>query len=352
MKVLVERARIAAQQLVGFLNPEEAGGSNPSEPAVTFEQVARHYIAIKGPDWGPHAEATAKCVIRKHLIGKLGPRPVKELTAAEIQLLINGLVRNDASQPLLRKAVLHLRAILELAQEMEIILRNPMRSPAAKIEYKSRKKKSERRLSCEECRALLSEFSGRDHLIVRMFIQLGLRPEELFALRRNDVKHDFIRIDEVFTKGQIRKTQPGETEVHVYVPPGLMLELRAWMTSNSGSDGDWLFPNVRPRGDAGRFPIGQNGFRNRILQPAAERAGIPGVDLLTLRRTCATHFGQKACVTDTQAQMRLANPSTLFKYAPQHLPESLKQAAVAIEAEIFNNGEPPPSHYLPEDVFS
>ena len=82
---------------------------------------------------------------------------------------------------------------------------------------------------------------GRDHLIVRMFIQLGLRPEELFALRRNDVGKDFIRIDEAFTKGQIKETKTKESAANVYVPPDLMLELGTWMKSATGERDDWLF---------------------------------------------------------------------------------------------------------------
>jgi integrase len=124
---------------------------------------------------------------------------------------------------------------------------------------------------------------GRDHLIVRMFIQLGLRPEELFALRRDDVGTEFIRIDEAFTKGQIKETKTEESAVNVYVPPDLMAELTAWVNSTSGESDDWLFPASRRRESATLHPIGQNNYRNRVLKPAAKKAGISGLDLLTLR---------------------------------------------------------------------
>src|ERR1035441_7231791 len=107
-----------------------------------------------------------------------------------------------------------------------------------------------------------------------MFIQLGLRPEELFALRRNDVGKEFIWIDEAFTKGQIKETKTEESAVNVYVPPDLMKELRTWMESTAGNDEDWLFPASRRRGSAGLSPNGQNNYRNRVLKPAAENAGI------------------------------------------------------------------------------
>ncbi len=321
-------------RVIAILNLENASAYISPDPATTFEEVARRYIAIKEPAWGAHAEATAKCVIHKHLIGNLGHRRVDELTAAEIQTFINGMVTNNASHSLLHKTVAHLRAILDLAHELDVINRNPMRGYTVKFEYKSRKRKSERYLSLEECRALLSVLSGRDHLIVRMFIQLGLRPEELFALRRSDVVREFIRIDEVFTKGQVREIPPDQSAVNLYVPPSLLLELRAWMASTGGNDKDWLFPTPR-RSCAGLFPIHQNSFRKQVLKPAAEKAGLSNVDLRTLRRTCATHFGQNASAKDTQAQMRLSHPLMASKYSQQRPPESLKRAAMALEAEIF-----------------
>ena len=330
-----------AQRLLDILITEDTGKYLAPDRATTFEQIARQYISVKEPRWGVHAEATTKSIIQKHLIGNLGQRRPDELTAVEIQMFINGLVRSGASHSLLHKAVTHLRAILDHAEELKIIERNPMRSRTVRIDYKSRKRKTERYLSLEECRTLLSVLVGRDHLIVRMFIQLGLRPEELFALRRNDVGKEFIRIDEASTKGQIKETKTEESAVNVYVPPDLMAELNAWMKSTNGDGDDWVFPASRRRESGSLSPIGQNNYRNRVLKPAAKKAGISVLDLLTLRRTCATHFGQKANTKDTQAQMRHADPQTTLKYYQQSIPESVKSAAVALEAEILKKAKAP-----------
>jgi integrase len=332
--------QIPAEQVMTILNPEEAGRCVPHDSVATFEKIAHRYIAVKEPRWGTHAGATAKSIIGKQLIGNLGHRRVDELTAGEIQILIDGMVRNNASHSLLSKVVMHLRAILDLAQELNLIMSNPMRSCAFKLEHKSRKQKSGRYLSLDECRALLSELSGRDHLIVRLFIQLGVRPEELFALRRNDVHDEFIRIDEVFSSmGQIREARPGEHSVNVYVPPGLRQELQAWVESTRGNGEDWLFPAARPRGSDNLPPIRQATFRDGVLKRAAKKAGISDLDMLTLRRTCAAHFGKTASAEDAHAQMRLVNRFTTFRYSQQRPSDSLKSAARALEAEIFTKAD-------------
>jgi integrase len=323
-----------AQRLLDLLMAEDSGAYARIATAATLEQVARQYIALKEPRWGAHAGATTKSVIENHLIGGLGSRRVDELTALDIQSFVNKMVQRNASNSLLQKAVTHLRAILDQAEEVGIIKRNPMRSRTVRIEYKSRKRKTERYLSLDECRRLLATVSGRDNLIFRMFIQLGLRPEELFALRRNDVGPDFIRIDEASTKGLIKETKTTESAVNAYVPPDLMEQIQAWIASIKGGEETWLFPATRKRKSQALSPIGQNNYRNRVLRPAAERAGIADVDLLTLRRTCATHFGQRANTKDTQVQMRHSDPVTTLKYYQQSIPESVKRAAVALEAEI------------------
>jgi hypothetical protein len=55
----------------------------------------------------------------------------------------------------------------------------------------------------------LEALAGRDHLIVRMFIQLGLRPEEMFGLRRDDVIGELLRFDEAIVEGQASPTKSG-----------------------------------------------------------------------------------------------------------------------------------------------
>ena len=298
--------------------------------AVTFEQVALHYIAVTESRWGAHAAPTTKSVIRKHLVANLGALTLDKLNAKDLQTFLDEMARNNASDSLLHKVVTHLRAILDLAQESGALRVNPMRSRNSKLSYRSGKITSERHLSIEECGALLGELEGRNLIIVRMFIQLGLRPKELFAIRRNDVKGNFIRIDEILIKGRIKRIASEEAALRVYVPPNLHANISSWMQSKSGQENDWLFPASRPRGPAGRPPVSHDHFRNRILKPAADRAGVPDVDLFALRRTCASFFAHHATAEDALAQMRHCDPAPAAEGG-----RSLKCAAEKIEAHIL-----------------
>lgn len=304
--------------------------------AVTFEQVALQYIALSESRWGAHAAPTTNSVIRRHLIARLGGLALDKLNAKDLQLLIDEMARNKASDSLLHKVVTHLRAIFDLAQESGVLRINPMRSRISKVTCRSGKTASERHLSIEECGALLGSLKGRDLLIVRMFIQLGLRPKELFALRRNDVTGNFLRIDEILVKGRVKRIATENGALGVYVPPDLLANISSWMQTKSGQENDWLFPASRPRGPAGRPPVSHDHFRNRILKAAAEKAGVHDVDLFALRRTCASFFAHHATAQDALAQMRHYNPASLAGSPDEGQTPSLKRAAEKIEVQILD----------------
>jgi integrase len=151
---------------------------------------------------GVHTIRTSKGLIEYALIGgSLGSRPVAELTEIDLQQFLKEHVAAGASRSKLSKLLLYLRNILDHAVMKKLIPANPARNPGYRLKAKSRKAVSGRYLSMEECQRLLSVVSGADHLALRIFIQLGLRSEELFGLRRSDVVEDTLRIDEAIVEG-------------------------------------------------------------------------------------------------------------------------------------------------------
>ena len=62
-----------------------------------------------------------------------------------------------------------------------------------------------------------------------MLIQLGLRSEELFALRRNDVRGSGLVIDEAIVDGETKDTKTIESVGMMYLTPGLELELKHYL---------------------------------------------------------------------------------------------------------------------------
>jgi integrase len=219
-----------AQRVLDLLIARDAGTYTPPDAAATFEQMAREYLALAEPGWGPHTVRTSRGLIESVLIaGKLGPRPVVELTEIELQHFLNDLISSGAGKSKLAKTLLYIRNILDHAIMKKVIVANPARNPGYRLKAKSRKAVSSRYLSMEECQRLLASVSGADHLAIRILIQLGLRSEELFALRRDDVIGETLRIDEALVEGAPACVKTDASDATLYMPPNLQMEVAAWL---------------------------------------------------------------------------------------------------------------------------
>lgn len=305
---------------------------------ATFGELAREYIDLNKPNWGENTARGGENLIEVHLIGKLGARPVRELSDVELQRFINGYVEGGSSTSLLSKLTRYLRAILAAAIDRSLISRNP----AAKLKAKSRKRSSNLSHTSEECAALFGAVSGRDHLAIRLLVQLGLRSEELFALRRNDVRPGELIIDEAIVNGKTKEPKTLASAGVMYLPPDLALELRHYLETIDVAPSTWLFPSTQKH-----TPMRPGNFLRRVLKPAAIRANLSivtdasgdtttAVNFQSLRRTSSTLFGARAKDPKlNQAHMRHADPHVTLKHYQQAIPAEVKAAALALEAELL-----------------
>jgi integrase len=192
--------------------------------------------------------------------------------------------------------------------------------------------------------------SGRDRLIVRMFLVLGLRPDELFALRRDDrVGSNQIRIDESISPvSGVVEPKTEASNAFVWLPQTLAVELDFWMEGMRDQRSEaFLFASRSERGT----PMSANNFLKRALQKAGERARTvmrnEGIDVpdhflmnLThqaLRRTCATHMQHKGSIKDVQAHLRHAQPNVTAEVYMQTIPESVRQAVEGLDRLLMTS---------------
>lgn len=334
-----------AQRVLDLLIGTDSGRYTAPDTSATLAEVARQYLTLAQPGWGPHMIRVAVKIIENHIIaGKLGERPIVDLSEADLQGWLNGYVTKGASRSLLKALLLHIRGVFKHARKQKIMTENPTED----LKAKSKRRPCERYLSIDECRRLLAVLDGRDHLIVRMFIQLGLRPEELFALRRDDLHGDLLQIDEAIVLGQIAPTKTTASDAFVYIPAEVGMELRAWIEAHPGEEQDWLFQPMHGR----KGFLNSNNYRERVLQPAAIKAGLgvtdtgktdangepilkTDVDIRCLRRTCATLFGDRAKdPKSTQAQLRHADPTVTLRHYQKAIPETVRAAGDQLERDL------------------
>jgi integrase len=80
-------------------------------------------------------------------------------------------------------------------------------------------------------------------------------------------------------------------------------------------------------------------YRNRVLNPLAERLEIPKLNFQILRRTMATQAQSMGSVKDIQAHLRHAKADTTANEYMQELPESVKRMVREVYAMLTKGGK-------------
>ena len=75
-------------------------------------------------------------------------------------------------------------------------------------------------------------------------------------------------------------------------------------------------------------------YRNRILNPLAEKLGLPKLNFQVLRRTMATLAQGKGSVKDIQAHLRHSKADTKANEYMQELPESVGRMVESMYKEL------------------
>ena len=225
------------------------------------------------------------------------------------------------------------KAMLEFAVDERLIPSNPARGKKLTIPKKGVRRPSGRFLTMEECHALMRTAEGRERLILRIFLVSGLRSQELFLLRANDLESGQIRVDEAFKRAEHGEDRIGEPKTEgsadvVAIPADLESELRAWIQSHGQSGADLLFPS------AVGGPIDPSNYLDRTLRPLGIEAGVPDINFAMLRRTCATYF--RANLKGAQRQLRHKTPHVTAKHYQQSITVEHRSAVAKLDQELCN----------------
>ena len=207
-----------------------------------------------------------------------------------------------------------LRTMLAQAEADGLIRSNPCRvKGAASVQHPERLP-----LTPEQVTALAGAIRPTYRAAVLVAAWSGLRPGELFALRRGDVSAD----GAVVTVRRALVEVPGEPITYgppksdagrrsVTLPASVAAVLAEHLEAYSGAGAEALVFTTRAGG-----PIG-SGERSRVLRPAREVIGRPDMTWHHLRHTGAT-LAAIAGATQAELQARIGHSSTRAAAIYQH----------------------------------
>jgi integrase len=272
--------------------------------------------------WKVTSRPKTKRFIENYLLRRFGDTLLGDLDKFTLQTYLNEMAPRY-SKSVLSKIRVYFNSMLDEAVELEMLPKNP----AGKLAVpKSGKRRATKHLTPEEIPQILFHLSDRDRLIVRMFLVLGLRPGEMFALRWNDKQGDSLRIDSSITDGREVETKTEGSDSFVWLPASIDAALEFWRgTATNATTDNFIFPSSR--GTA----INTNNFLFRVLKEAGRNTGIDGVTHRMLRRTCSTYMSQITSVKDVQAHLRHTNAKTTLEHYIKSVPESVRVAVESLD---------------------
>jgi integrase len=347
----------AQAKLDGYIKASTSQLSGNLSPDCTFAQLWSRYTALKAATW---STATRKAVTsvfggksartdHPSVLDLIGARRVRDITREPLQELLNNLAGRGDSYSAVKKVRTYLSAALELARDERLVSDNAAR----KVELPTQllAPPCERYYSLEEVKRLIGEAQGREHLILRIFINCGLRPGELFALREEDIETGQLRIDQAVKEAERGAKRIGETKTvgsraYVGISTGLQEELEMWVqarrqvcsyhASASAKSSDLLFPSENGT------PFRLGNYLKRYLKPLGKKAGISDLTYQALRRTCATHFQKHGKPRDIQAQLRHTKLEMTGRYVKE-IPDQVRAAVERMDRELCPRSDKGPS---------
>ena len=329
----------AHQKLADYIEEYTGKLIHQGESIENFAELWKAFSSVKAGSWGKKMREDMKYLFDKHVLPVLGQYSPRKITLTPLQLLVNKMAEDGYSKSAVKHIRTYLKACFEYAIDEDLIPKNPARKLALPNIHK---KPCERFLSVEEVQALLAAASPREHLVLRIFAVCGLRPGEALALRINDFEGNQLRIDEALKERQlgadrIGDTKTDESDSYVPIPPDLSREIAEWIAAHPQRDNPRAFLFLNRRGTA--FSVGN--YLKKQLKPLAQSVGILDLTQQAFRRTSSTHIQKHGTVKDMQRHLRHSDPETTLKHYAKSIPESLRTAVAALDAQITGTpGDP------------
>jgi integrase len=235
------------------------------------------YFPFYRRKWKGSTKMTTPDRINFHLVGEFKKRGLSEIKRDELQTFLD-----QKAAKLSFSMVDHLKWDLMSIFKMAVAEGYVRRNPASLLFTPREAKRPEHAtMNIKEVNKLFGALALRERLIVKFAVLGGMRPGEIFALRRGGVRATRAEVKERLYRGDIDTPKTDKSVRFVALSEGLSRDLELWLAQLPNDDSDaWLFPSEKTT-----KPIRKDNLWRRYIKPKLKDVGLDWIDFHVLRRT-------------------------------------------------------------------
>jgi integrase len=120
----------------------------------------------------------------------------------------------------------------------------------------------------------------RERLVFKLAVIAGMRPGEIFALRRSRLGKNTADIRERIYRGHLDTPKTQRSIRVVALAPTVQQDLESWLEISPSVTEDWLFPS-----ENSAKPLSKDNVLYRYMRPRLQTVKLDWVDYQVMRRT-------------------------------------------------------------------
>ena len=322
--------RHALTKLEEQLRPVNQGTGRPEASMRFGVFVESQWSVLVLPTLKLSTQHGYKNVLAKHVLPYWREWRLRDISKLDVQQFVAHKFRQQAGWQTVRNAWTLLSGILETAVEYGYLTVNPARG--AKFPQRALRE-APAIIAGDDFAKLLNEVEEPYRMMIGLIAVTGLRIGELLALRWRalDLELGTLSVRESVFEGTIQ--QPKTQKARRTIPLGphaiTLLKEHRDRAARKNAD-DFVFPNRLGA------PLRESKLLERVLQPAAERAGLGRVTWHQFRHIHSSLLNDlRVPVKIAQEQLGHASISTTLNIYTHVVDASHRQAIEALERQLF-----------------
>jgi integrase len=294
---------------------------------MNLEQLVAHYKRVELPLKAHSTAEGYRSYLTLHLEPKWGQHSLSAIKSVEVENWLRSFKKSNG-QPASPGTKTKIRNLMSALFSHAIRYEWAAKNPITAVRTSAKRLRTPDILTGEEFRALLSELSHRERVMVLLDGITGLRRGELIALRWRDI--DF-ELNQANVTHSVWRNVEGDTKTEasrkpVPLPTLVVEELKQWrLITLYRSDEDYLFPSVVKNG---MQPLTPDMVLRRHIRPALKRIGVTKrIGWHSFRHGLATMLRQQGVdIKTAQELLRHANPRITMEIYQQAVSEEKRAA--------------------------